>query len=126
MQRITGKKKRALDSLLSGGTVTEASAAAGVDRVTLWRWTNDADFADALRTVSEGAITTAARRLQLATDRAIDAIEDALADGSPRGTSARLRAADMVLSHAERLAELVDILPRIDALERRQNESSNG
>ena len=121
MQRLTGKKKLAADALLNGASVTAAATAAGVDRVSLWRWTkDDPAFGDALRTGTDAALVAAARRLKVATDSAVTTLLDILENGGGHGAMARLRAADMVLTHAVRLTEILDILERLDRLEARQ------
>lgn len=118
MQRkLTGRRGKALNALLGGSTVTQAATAAGVDRSTLWRWFQDDDFADALQTGAIVAYLLAARRLQIAADIAATAIVNALINPTEPGTAARLRAADMALTHAGKLAETLDILARLDALE---------
>lgn len=121
MQRLTGKKKQAADALLSGAGVTDAAAAAGVSRVSLWRWVkDDPAFGDALRSGTDAALTTAARRLKVSTDDAVSTLLDVMNTGGGHGAMARLRAADLVLTHAARLTEMLDIMARLDALEARQ------
>lgn len=36
--RVSPQQWKAIERLLAGDTVTDAASAAGVDRVTLWRW----------------------------------------------------------------------------------------
>lgn len=120
MQPPRGKRGLALRALLDGATVTAAATAAGVDRATVWRWFQEDDFVQALRGGSATALTAAARRLQVATGDAVTVLLNTMHDGTTPGTAARLRAAGMVLDHASKLVELVDILPRLEALENRQ------
>ena len=121
MQRLTGKKKLAADALLNGASVTAAATAAGVNRVSLWRWVkDDPAFGDALRTGTDAALVAAARRLKVATDMAVSTLLYVMVNGQEPGAMARLRAADMVLTHAVRLTEILDILERLDRLEARQ------
>lgn len=119
--QLNGKKRIAADALLNGAGVTDAATLAGVNRVSLWRWTkDDPAFADALRTGADAALATAARRLKTGADQAVDTLLSVLEDGAAPGAMARLRAADLVLTHCYRMAELLDILERLDALEARQ------
>ena len=120
-QRMTGKRKIAATELLSGASATDAAATAGISRVTLWQWSKDDPvFLDYMRTGTDAALSTAARRLKASADDAVSTLLEVMRDGGGHGSMARLRAADMVLTHGARLAELVDLMERIDALEARQ------
>ena len=121
MQRLSAKKQRAADALLNGAGVTEAATLAQCSRITIWRWVkDDPAFGDALRSGADAALSTAARRLKTGADAAVDALLDVLENGAAPGAMARLRAADLVLSHCYRMTEMLDILERLDALEARQ------
>lgn len=121
MQRLTGKKRLAADALLNGAGVTDAATLAGVNRVSLWRWVkDDPAFNEALRAGADAALATAARRLKTGADAAVDTLLDVLENGAAPGAMARIRAADLVLTHCYRMSELLDILSRLDALEARQ------
>lgn len=120
-QRMTGKRKIAATELLSGASATDAAATAGISRVTLWQWSKDDPvFLDYMRTGTDAALSTAARRLKASADDAVSTLLEVMRDGGGHGSMARLRAADMVLTHGARLAELVELVERVDALEARQ------
>lgn len=121
MKRLNGKKRIAADELLSGASATDAAGAAGVSRVSLWRWSqDDPAFLEYMRTGTDAALATAARRLKASADDAVSTLLEVMRDGGGHGSMARLRAADLVLQHGARLAELVDLTARLDALEARQ------
>lgn len=117
-QHPTGKRKIAAEHLLNGSSVNDAAAAAGISRVTLWKWSqDDTVFQDYMRRGTDAALLAAARRLKASADDAVSTLLDIMRNGGGHGAMARLRAADLVLTHAARLAELVDIMARIEALE---------
>ena len=118
MAQLKGRQKTALTSLLQGATVPQAATAAGVDRVTVWRWLQSPDFAAEYARSSDLVLTTAARRLSSVSDLAVSVLVDVATDaGMPPGV--RLRAADLLLSHGARLAEIAVIMQRLEALEAR-------
>ena len=120
-QHPRGKRKIAAECLLSGSSATDAAAAAGISRGTLWQWSkDDPAFLEYMRTGTDAALATAARRLKASADDAVTVMIDIMNNGGGHGATARLRAAEAVLTHGARLAELVDIMARIDALEARQ------
>lgn len=120
-QHPRGKRKIAAEQLLSGASATDAAASAGISRVTLWSWSKDDPvFLEYMRTGTDAALATAARRLKASADEAVTTMIGVMRDGGGHGAMARLRAADMVLQHGARLAELVDIMARLDTLEARQ------
>lgn len=121
MKQIRGKRKIAATELLSGASATDAAAAAGISRVSLWRWSkDDPEFLEYLRTGTDAALASATRRLKASADDAVGVMLDVMNTGGGHGAMARLRAADLILQHGARLAELVELTERIDALEARQ------
>jgi hypothetical protein len=113
---ITSKQAAAIDALMSARTVGDAAAAAGVHRNTLRAWLRDAQFCTALRAATDDAIGQSARRLATLTGQAVGVLGDGM-NGDASGV--QLRAADLVIGHAARLAELRDLTERVAALEAR-------
>jgi hypothetical protein len=73
IDRLGARKQFALEELMAGKTYTEAAAAAGVNRRTLYRWVNhDADFQSAME-------TWRARAARIAEDRLTQGANDAAA-----------------------------------------------
>lgn len=104
---------RAVLALLEHGTVTEAAEALSLSRVTLQRWTRRADFRADLRAAAAEVYGTAQARLRGLADRAVGTLAAGLDD---KATTAQLRAAALVLEHADR-AELADLAQRLERLE---------
>lgn len=92
---LTDQQRLAIDALIGGQTRTEASAAAGVDRVTLWRWlTNDANFVAALNEARQDIHSTNVSRLRNLASQAVGVLENSLASDNE---ALRLRAATSIL-----------------------------
>lgn len=115
---LTTKQRAAVLALLTEGDASKAAAVAGVSRQSLYRWMKDPAFAAALRTAEAEALRGLSRRLAGLGDAAANALQDALDDGQPIGI--RLRAADLVTQRGPALAELTDIIARLEAIEARQ------
>lgn len=123
-QNVTGKRKlspaqqRAIGALLAGGNGEDAAAAAGVARRTIVRWNEQPEFATELERCAGDAVGAATRRLALSLDSAIDTMHELMRDDT-QPASVRLRAANYIVTHAQRLIEQHEILQRLDELEQR-------
>jgi hypothetical protein len=115
MANLTPRKKRAALALVEHGAVSRAAESCGVSRQALHRWMLDPEFTAYLHQVSGDAVTAASRRLVSLMDGAIDALMQILDSGSIRE---RMRAAELIITHALRLRELTDIEERLTLLER--------
>lgn len=114
---LTIKQLKALESLLTDGTVQQAAQAAGVSRKTVYAWLGQPLFAAELRKLEGELLQSMGRRLLALGEAAHDAVQDGL-DRNEK-ISTRLRAAQLVYEHGSRLSELIQIVSRIEALERR-------
>lgn len=108
----------AIAALLAHGKIPDAAAAAGVSTKTVYAWLKTPDFSAALRAAEADALRGLSRRLAGLGEAAADALRDALDDKQPIGV--RLRAADLVTQRGPALAELTDLVARLEALEARQ------
>ena len=113
---LTGKRRKALHAILDGATAAEAATAAGVDRVTVWRWLSDPEFVAALIEASDRAIAQTAHRLTNASERAVSALV-AILDDPAAPPAQRIRAADLILSHVTKIGQYAYLAARIAALE---------
>jgi hypothetical protein len=113
-----GAALAAVLALLTEGDASKAAAVAGVSRQSLYRWMKAPAFAAALRTAETEALRGLSRRLAGLGDAAADALQDALDEGQPIGI--RLRAADLVTARGPALAEVTDLIERLEALYRRK------
>ena len=114
---LTPKQLRALESLLTDGTVQAAALAAGVSRKTLYVWLGQTEFSAQLRRLEGELLQSMGRRLLALGEEAHDAVSDGL--NASQRINTRLRAAQLVYEHGSRLSELIQIVSRIEALERR-------
>ena len=112
---------KAIDALLSCGSITEAAATVGIARVTLYRWRNDPVFMDALQKAEGEALAIVTSGFAGLVGKAMSAVNDGLAE--TEDISVRLRAAESVLSRMIQLRELVVIEQRIAELEAAINAS---
>jgi hypothetical protein len=101
---------------LTNRTVEEAARAVKVTPRTLYRWLKDPDFAAAYRQARRAAFGQCVARLQQASSAAVSVMLKILADpGAP--PAARLRAADLVVTHSAKGIEIEDVEARVSALE---------
>ena len=113
---LTPKQLIALDALLSGKRASDAAEAAGVSATSVYRWLNtDEAFAAAMRAFEATALQDLGRKLGTLGQAVGVALEDGLNPAQPIGI--RLRAADTVLSRLLALAELTQVIARLEALE---------
>ena len=104
-----------ITELAAGSTVAAAAIAADVSPATVYRRLEDAAFAARLRDMRGLAVRTAAGRLAAAMTKAVDVMA-ALLDSATEAT--RLRAADRLLDHAVKTAEVLELDQRLAELER--------
>lgn len=116
---LTANQKKVLTALLDGHNVAGAAKQAGVDRTAVYRWLREPGgrFTAALQDASAAMLQGTTAQLAGLTGAAVLVLAMTMKDGSERGASTRVRAAEAVLSHAARLAELVALESRIRALE---------
>ncbi|MEZ4870416.1 MAG: hypothetical protein R3C14_54305 [Caldilineaceae bacterium] len=118
---LTVKQMACVRELMLTPNIADAAKAAGVGERTLYRWLDDAEFKAALTEAQDAALDAAARRLVAMTEQATAVISEVLADADEK-TSARLRAAQIVLDNVLRLVELRDLAQRVAALEEGAND----
>ncbi len=115
--KLTGRQARAIAALLKEKDVSAAAKAAKVGERTLYRWlTEDAAFQRELQAAEGRAISGAVRRLADLTGTAVETLRGVmLATDAP--LSAKVRAADIVLSRLLDLRQMVDFEARLADLE---------
>ena len=119
--RLTPKKKAFVRALLTERDTRGAARAAGVAERTAYRWVQDPEIQAALLEAEGVALEAVTRGLLRLAHEAVDTLENAMGDEEAR-TSARVRAADIVLQRLLQLRELVSLEERIRILERRGGE----
>ena len=114
---LTARQRRAIAALLSERTIEAAAKKAKVGERTLHRWLDsDGEFCAALRQAQEQAIDAAIMQLAGLTGEAVDTLRATMGDKTATA-SAKVRAADLVLSRLFDLKQLHDFEQRIAALE---------
>jgi hypothetical protein len=114
--KLKRKQEEAIAALLSNRTVDDAARSTKIAPRTLYRWLNEPDFDAAYRQARRAAFGQCIARLQLASSAAVSVMLKILADpGAP--AAARLRAADLVVTHSAKAIEIEDVEARVSALE---------
>ena len=115
-KRITPTQGRAIAALLTSRDVREAAKAVGVGPRTLYRWYALPEFQQALKAAETEALNSSIRRLADATGAAVDTLKAEL-ENDKASPSARIRAADVILSRLLDLKQLTEIEARLSAIE---------
>jgi hypothetical protein len=102
-------------NIASGRTVKESAKRAGVSEKTARRRMRDEDFCSLVDDLRAEAVERAMRSAEAAAPDAVKRLRELLVSG--RGSVA-LGAARTLFAHAQRRAELAELLPRIEARER--------
>jgi hypothetical protein len=114
-EKLSRKSEKAIAALLSAGTLARAAAAAGIAERTLRNWLKRDDFKAAFER---------ARREHFAEDMGLlgalrrSAITTVGQNLSSESTAGRNRAAALILEHSLKALEVLDLLPRLEAVER--------
>ena len=111
---LSEKQLIAIESLMVCKPVSEVAAAAGVSRVTIYRWLKDSDFKVELDKRKNALIEKASRKLTGALDRAIEVLIDLLEAKQP---NVRRLAAGNLIDYAAKFSDITDLESRIRALE---------
>lgn len=104
-------------ALLTGASQVEAAAAANVNERTLRRWLERHDVRDELTRRQRELLKRGIRALQSGFADAAHALIRIATGQLPEATQVQATAAARVVELAIRVAELADVLPRLEALE---------
>lgn len=118
---LTPRKRKALEAMLTSGDISQAAAAAGVSRDSLYRWLRDPDFQWAMTEGTQAALQGLSQSLITLGAAAARTLQAAL-DDPTAPLAARLRAADIVLARILQMRELVDLDKRLTELEKQTHE----
>ncbi len=116
MKPLSPKQHRALLALADGATNRQAAQQAGVSERSIQRWRSAPAFAEALRTAEGDRLSDVARQLTALSLTAAATLAEIL-DDKTLPVSARLRAAQLVLEHGQRLHDMRLFAARLEALE---------
>jgi hypothetical protein len=118
--KLNRKQEVLIAALLTESTHVAAAVKAGVSEATLHRWLRLPPFQAAYRLARRSVVEAAVGRLQASAAKAVEALERNLACGHP---GSEIRAALGILEQAVKAVELIDLVGRIEALERRVGET---
>jgi hypothetical protein len=114
---LSAKQRRAIEGLVTVGTVAGAAAYAECSRDTLYRWLrDDLAFGEALHEAEMEAVSAIARRLAAVGPDAVATLEAAMTDDAAT-PAVRVRAASAVLGHVLQVRELAIVETRLQQLE---------
>jgi hypothetical protein len=112
--RLSEKQVIAIQALMRSRTYSEAAEAAGVSRVTLYRWLKDDLFNAELSKQKNELIKRSSRKLAGSLDLAVDVLIDLLKTKNPQ--IRRLTAVNLI-EYSIKTNDITDIEKRIKALE---------
>ena len=116
-EKFSRRKERAVQSLLTQSTLTEAARASGVCERTLRRWLQNEEFAERVRSERSASLESVVNLLRKGSSAAVSTLEDVARNKrSPAG--ARVSACRAILEYHYRGAELTDLMQRVAALEK--------
>ena len=119
------KQEEAILALLTQRNTEEAARSIGVAPKTLFRWQQIPEFQAALRKARRDVVSQSTARLQQAASAATTTLLKVMVDpATPAST--KVRAAECVLSHAQKAIELEDVEARLTELERAADENKPG
>jgi hypothetical protein len=110
------KMEDAIAALLSQRNVDEAARTAGIGTRTLLRWMKDPESDAAFRKARRAAFGQTTARLQQGSSAAATILMKLMLDANTPA-STRVRAAEIIVSHAGKAIEIEDIEARVAALE---------
>ena len=116
-QKLTAKQEQALIALLDCGEIKQASATAGVNEGTLWRWLQAPEFQSRYRAARRQLVETAIAQLQSDCTVAARVLRE-VAEDREAPASARVAAARTILEQSIGAIELMDLQERVEMLEK--------
>jgi DeoR/GlpR family transcriptional regulator of sugar metabolism len=115
-------REKALTALLEAASITDAAKSCGLSEKTLRRYLEDAEFQKEFRAARRMVFEQNIVRLQSLHTGAVDALERNLNCENP---SVEVRAAQIILEGNRKDFETLDILERLEILEKEINNNEN-
>ena len=119
---MTQRKERALQALILCRTRAEAAKQAGVGESTIREYLKDPEFLDRYRQACGDILRDAANQARQGISPALHTLREIAEE--PGNPQARVMAARSSLEYGLRIIEQVDILERVEALERSVNNGT--
>lgn len=104
-------------ALMGQGSVRAAANQLGVMEDTLYKRMKKSSFKEAYTQAKADCLKTAAAKLQANSNKAVDTLV-AVMENDGTAANTRVYCADQLLKHALKYSEAVDIISRLEALER--------
>jgi hypothetical protein len=115
-------QENALNALLASASVTDAAQKCGLSEKTLRRYLADADFQKEFRAARRVVFEQNIVRLQSLHAGAVETLERNLNCGNP---SVEVRAAQIIIEGNRKDFETLDILKRLEILEKETKDNEN-
>ncbi len=112
---FTPRQTLAMPYIAANPSMTEAAKAAGISRVTLYRWMQDSSFRAELERIRRDAVDLAYAELRGLALKSVTAIAELLEDPDPR---VRGMAARTALNSVAKAEEVYQLRNRFDILDR--------
>ena len=110
-------RERILAGLLANTTVTATASATGISEATIYRYLKNDDFKREYEERRRDMLADNCHALQASMGKAIKELV-AVIDDEDTSPQVRLNAIDMLLRHSYRLTEQVEIMERLEKLEK--------
>ena len=114
---MTAKQSKALSALLTHNTRREAAAAAGLTDRTLRSYLSDPEFLKEYKAAFAALVEDAAQQGKQILSPALTVLKEIMLDAE-ESAAARVSAAKAAIDFALKLSEAVDVVARVDELEK--------
>jgi hypothetical protein len=121
MSKLTSKQMKALPALAAAPNTARGCREAGISRNTANRWGKDPEYAEELQKHRETIMGKADESITAAVNEAASVLVGLLKSDNE---SLRLRAANLIMEHAEKFRVDGDYSRRLEAIERAQKEAA--
>lgn len=122
---MTQKMQKALLALLTSPTKEQAAATAGITPKTLRSYLDNPEFQAEYRAAFSDLVRDAVRQAQKSLSPALDTLNDIMQDDDQNG-QIRVSAARSLLEFGLKATEQLDIVDRLEALEKAAKEGGSG
>ncbi|MCF8051582.1 MAG: hypothetical protein K9L59_10120 [Desulfobacterales bacterium] len=116
-EKLSRNQERAIGALLLNPSIAGAAQAIGVAEKTLWRWLQEEGFQEHYRAARKEVINQALGAVQGAISSAVQTLKTIMEDGKAPASS-RVSAARAIIDAGLKVAEIEDLVHRIDRIEK--------
>ena len=116
-QQLTLRQDRAVQSLITGTSISDAAKRANIHERTLYRWLQEEDFQGAVRHARGLSLTQLATHLQHMAGRAVTTLDNVIADEKASSAS-RVSAARYTMDMFYKASQIEDMMERLKTMEK--------